>query len=240
MASQQQIDANRRNARRSTGPKTPEGKAIVSRNAIRHGLTSTRAIALPEENLEEFNDLLESFSAQFQPQSPFERSLVLQMAVADWRMRRAVRLETGILAYRLDEMRAERDIPLSKPDPASSRADRKFDEDTRLLGELFSRNCEGYPQLTLLRYENSARRAYYNALRELRLVQSHRRDQTNPIPPSAPPREPLASPSAPSAPSARNPYGTQATSSISTRVASSGNVTPKADLAGAFLGKNCP
>ena len=110
MASQEQIDANRRNAARSTGPKTPEGKAVVSRNSIRHGLASTRAIALPEENLEEFNALFESLSAQFQPQSPFECSLLQQMAVADWRMRRAVRLETGILAYRLDELRGEQGI----------------------------------------------------------------------------------------------------------------------------------
>ncbi len=58
MASHKQIDANRRNAARSTGPKSPEGKAIVSRNATRHGLTSSRAIILPDEDPQEFHDFL--------------------------------------------------------------------------------------------------------------------------------------------------------------------------------------
>jgi len=78
MPSDQKIQANRRNAQRSTGPKTPEGKATVSRNATRHGLASSRTVVLPEENRQEFEELVDAFRSEYQPQGPLERFLVLQ------------------------------------------------------------------------------------------------------------------------------------------------------------------
>ena len=54
MASQQQIDADRANALKSTGPKTPEGKAIVSQNALKHGLTAQNA-CVTDEDQDEFD-----------------------------------------------------------------------------------------------------------------------------------------------------------------------------------------
>ena len=66
MATIHQIDANRRNALKSTGPKTPEGKAAVSMNSLRHGLRA-RKVVLPGENREEFNQLCDDLEREWQP-----------------------------------------------------------------------------------------------------------------------------------------------------------------------------
>ncbi|MEK7406133.1 MAG: hypothetical protein AAB225_13585, partial [Acidobacteriota bacterium] len=139
MSSEQKVQANRRDARRSTGPKTPEGKAVVSVNAQKHGLVS-RAIVLPEENRQEFQELLEGFRSQFQPQNPAEEFLVRQMAAADWRLRRITRIETGLITDRLDDLRDDLELDGPEPEPADSDADRQFDQDTSLMGRVFWRN----------------------------------------------------------------------------------------------------
>jgi len=66
MSSQKQIDANRLNAQKSTGPNTPEGRDAVRFNALRHGLTAKHAV-LENENEQEFQEMLEAFEAEHQP-----------------------------------------------------------------------------------------------------------------------------------------------------------------------------
>jgi hypothetical protein len=87
MATPKQIEANRRNALKSTGPRTPEGKAIVSMNSLRHGLRA-RTIVLPNENPEEFHQLCDDLEAEWQPQSRTEQFYVEQMAVSQWKLNR--------------------------------------------------------------------------------------------------------------------------------------------------------
>jgi len=93
--SQRQIEANRRNARLSTGPKTPEGKARAARNRSLHGLRS-RNLLLPTEDPNEFAASLAALRSEFQPANPYEDLLVCQLAAAHWRLRRVPRLETGV------------------------------------------------------------------------------------------------------------------------------------------------
>jgi len=174
MASQKQIAANRRNARRSTGPKTPEGKAAASRNAVKHGLSSSRTIVLPGENRQEFEEHLDAFRSECQPQGPLEQSLVFQVAAAECRLRRICRLETGLFADRLDELREHLALDPSEPEPAESDADQQYRRVTLLLGRVFWNNRSGDTFLQLLRHECSTRRAFYKALHELKLVQSRR------------------------------------------------------------------
>jgi hypothetical protein len=88
MASQKQIAANRRNAQKSTGPKTPEGKQAVRLNALKHGLRAGIAV-LPTENAESFQKLCDDLEAEWQPQTPTEQLLLEDMAVAHWRLIRA-------------------------------------------------------------------------------------------------------------------------------------------------------
>jgi hypothetical protein len=95
MASEKQIAANRRNALKSTGPKSPEGKAAVRLNALRHGLRA-RTVVLPGEKAEDFHQLCADLEAEWQPQSCTEQLLVEQMAVAQWKLARVDACETAL------------------------------------------------------------------------------------------------------------------------------------------------
>jgi hypothetical protein len=95
MTSFRQIEANRRNALKSTGPKTDAGKQISRRNAIRHGLTAETVIC----SLEDANDYKSfeaTITADYDAQSAVERELVLRLASILWRLRRATTIETGL------------------------------------------------------------------------------------------------------------------------------------------------
>src|SRR6185295_10133002 len=95
MSSFRQIGANRRNAQRSTGPVTEEGKKRSRRNALRHGLTAETVIdAL--ENAEDYAAFEMAVTADYDAQSAVERELVLRLASLLWRMRRATAIEAGL------------------------------------------------------------------------------------------------------------------------------------------------
>jgi hypothetical protein len=100
-----QIAANRRNAAHSTGPVTPSGKAIASRNALKHGLLAKEILVDAgegAESQEEFDAVLLDLKDQFDPQGPLEEMLVEKIAVAYWRLRRAHRYEVGLIRKKLD------------------------------------------------------------------------------------------------------------------------------------------
>jgi hypothetical protein len=100
-----QIAANRRNAARSTRPVTPEGKAIASRNALKHGPLAKEIVVDTGEGAESrkvFDAILLDLRKQFNPQGPLEEILVGQIAVPYWRLRRAHRCEAGVIQYGLD------------------------------------------------------------------------------------------------------------------------------------------
>jgi hypothetical protein len=92
MASQAQIDANRRNAEKSTGPRTEAGKAVSRMNGLKHGLDA-RLIVIDGEDAEDFNALRDGLFRDLAPSSPTELILAQRLAVSAWRMRRAVHME---------------------------------------------------------------------------------------------------------------------------------------------------
>ena len=96
MATFSQIEANRRNAFRSTGPKTEAGKKRSRRNAVRHGLTAETVIEVLEDP-EDYKAFELSVTADFDAQTAVERELVLRLASLLWRLRRATAIETGLL-----------------------------------------------------------------------------------------------------------------------------------------------
>ena len=87
----------RRNALKSTGPKTPEGKASVRLNALGHGLLS-REVLLPGEDEEALRELGEQLRAELQPVEVLENLLVDRVVAAVWRLWRLGRVEAGIFA----------------------------------------------------------------------------------------------------------------------------------------------
>ena len=91
-----QIEANRRNARLSTGPVTEEGKNKSRQNAIRHGLTAETVIDALED-AEDYAAFEMAVTADYDAQSAVERELVLRLASVLWRLRRATAIETGLL-----------------------------------------------------------------------------------------------------------------------------------------------
>jgi hypothetical protein len=95
MTSLRQIEANRRNALKSTGPTTAEGKQRSRCNAIRHGLTAETVIAVLE-NSEAYQAFETAVTSDYEAETAVERELVLRLASVLWRLRRATGMETAI------------------------------------------------------------------------------------------------------------------------------------------------
>jgi len=95
MTSQRQIEANRANAKHSTGPKSTEGRSVAAKNAIKHGLLAQDAV-LPDENYEDNLSLLSGLTEEFQPSGVIETSCVGKIANSLWRLERIGRLEAGL------------------------------------------------------------------------------------------------------------------------------------------------
>ena len=112
MTSLRQIKSNRRNAQRSTGPKTPSGKARSSQNAVRHGLTAETVIG-PLEDPADYRAFEQAVTTGYDAETAVERELVLRLASLLWRLRRATSVETGLLQIQCEMSTA--------PDPALSK-----------------------------------------------------------------------------------------------------------------------
>ena len=112
MSSFRQIEANRRNARLSTGPVTEEGKKRSRQNALRHGLTAETVIDALED-AEDYAAFEMAVTADYDAQSAVERELVLRLASLLWRLRRATSIESGLFkiqAKHLLQFRQRRQI----------------------------------------------------------------------------------------------------------------------------------
>jgi hypothetical protein len=104
MTSYRQIEANRRNALKSTGPRTDAGKDVSRRNAVRHGLTAETVISALED-AEDYRAFEAAITADYEAQSAVERELVLRLASILWRLRRATSMETGLFEIQAEHLR---------------------------------------------------------------------------------------------------------------------------------------
>jgi hypothetical protein len=122
MTSFRQIEANRRNALRSTGPRTEEGKQQSRRNALRHGLTTETVIDGLEDG-EDYRAFEAAVIADYDAQTAVERELVLRLASLLWRLRRIISIETDLFRIQSDiarDRRAEFRRPLVEPEEVSA------------------------------------------------------------------------------------------------------------------------
>jgi hypothetical protein len=153
MSSARKAAANRQNALKSTGPKTPDGKAAVRLNALRHGLLSEEI--LPGEDEEALRELAEGLRAELQPVGELEGLLVDRITSLLWRLRRLGRVEAGVFIQE-----SYRDVR---------------DSDASTLGLSFIRDGNGTNAFSKLsRYETTMERGLYKALHELQRLQANR------------------------------------------------------------------
>ncbi len=112
-ASERKIQANRRNALYSTGPKTERGKRTVARNAIKHGILAREVVITAgdgKESSEEFQALVEQLWEQYEPVGVVEELLVKTIANGWWRKARVLRAENGEIRKRLDTLAMDREL----------------------------------------------------------------------------------------------------------------------------------
>ena len=147
MTSQRQIEANRRNATSSTGPRTARGKAVVALNAVQHGLLSRQAVIRGESEAE-LVELGKRLRGQLAPLGELELLLVDRIVSTAWRLRRAVSLESMLF-------------------------DMKSGDSSGLCGALAFKGDRDKLQL-LSRYELTLERSLFRALHELQRLQAER------------------------------------------------------------------
>ena len=161
MATASQINANRQNAKKSTGPRTPQGKTISSRNSLLHGMTSGKFLP-PGTDPDEFFQLLDQFRGRFQPFDEVEDALVERLAAAEFKMRSIRYVDAGLFQYQL------KICPMPEPFSADSR--------TNPVAWAFQCDAARNNALTkLIRYEGFLQREFSRALRELYMMQDERR-----------------------------------------------------------------
>ena len=156
--SHKQLDANRRNALKSTGPTTAQGKARSRRNALKHGLLAEEVLITDGDGAEtraDFDSLLADLHEELQPHGVIEEMLVERVATCYWRLRRAQRYEVGAIRETLDECnRPEDDPDRESAEDVQQRLDdavRSLAEQRRLAGSL----QEGRLPQSLLAPDNS-------------------------------------------------------------------------------------
>ena len=106
IVSSNKVRANRKNAKKSTGPKTLSGKEKVSGNALSHGLTAEKHVIIGE-SIEEFNALKESMFQVYKPDGVCEEEIFIKLIELLWRLRRVGLIETGIYGNEILEFDAD-------------------------------------------------------------------------------------------------------------------------------------
>ena len=114
MATEKQIAANRRNALKSTGPTSPEGRAKVSQNRTVHGLCGTFRVMDEIEEQENYDTLLSRFVDELQPTDQRQHELVVKMAKHTWLSNRALRMQGNcfVLEEKTPEQKRNGDTPV--------------------------------------------------------------------------------------------------------------------------------
>lgn len=156
-----QVTANRKNAKRSTGAKTKEGKEIVSLNSVKHGVTS-QAVILPNENKDEYQLLIDGIKDDFEAKTATEEILIEKMAQAVWKKRRLARYEETLSEANEKYIKAEYKNSKWTMSMSASLEQHKFD-----LVE--ARSPMGNENIR--RYETMLDRQFFKALEELQKLQ---------------------------------------------------------------------
>jgi hypothetical protein len=189
------INANRENAKKSTGPRSDAGKAASSRNRLIHGLRANKHILLGDDNPEDFLLLLQDLHNTFRPVGEGEEMLVAHIAADMWRLEHSLPMEAALFRHRLQGVAAadyhrKRELANQKinherePQTYSPAPDPP-DPDDR-LARAFMIDCDKPNHLaSLARYKAAAQLSIDRNLRQLKIFQTARIANT-PGPPDQP------------------------------------------------------
>ena len=144
MATPAQIEANRRNAQLSTGPRSAEGKSVSRFNALKTGIQA-KSFVIRGEDPAELAELTAGYHRQFHPATPLERFLVDTLVSAEWQIRRLGQVEAKLWENSLDA-------------------------DTPDIGAAYDRRLQTFTRLH--RRLEALERSYYRALRQLQTLQA--------------------------------------------------------------------
>jgi len=162
MSSQKQIDSARANGAKSHGPRTEEGRQKSSLNALKHGLYSA-SVVLPTESREQYDQMLDAYIRQLQPEGPVELDLVEEMAAAKWRQRRLWAVETDLFEEEMNQTKAQLDDDEIEYTPITP------------LTQAYDNLSQRSALQLLVRHEARLERAYSRALKNLLELQRLRK-----------------------------------------------------------------
>jgi hypothetical protein len=151
MASKKQINANRENSAKSTGPSSIAGKEIVRLNAIKHGILSNKVI--PGESPQQYQEFVEGLMHEMKPVGNLEICIVNRIASCLWRLQRILKVEDEIFTRKRSSL-----FQGGKDEGA---------------GFAFFKNADVFAKLG--RYETSIERALYRSIAVLKNLQAERR-----------------------------------------------------------------
>jgi len=180
MTSQKQIKANRQNAKKSTGPKTPEGKAKSAQNATTHGLTASHDV-IKGESQEQFDAHKQAFLDVLSPQNAVEDFLAGRVVSLAWRLKRAERIQNMLVdCMLLDHPFIIEDIAFHHREPSNHNPD-------LTLGAVISRDFRNDKILDRFKlYERRIENSMFKCLNAL----NYRKRKTPTDPMHAPSRTP--------------------------------------------------
>ena len=165
MRTEKQIRASRENAKKSTGPRTTEGKARASKNALKHGLMAQDAV-IPGEDPAEFDRHLTKLEDTYLPRNYVEKELVRQIGDTMWRIKRLSRIETTVVSAAIERTR------VYQHDFRVDRIRQGHEGDLQLLGESMLGGTKFLNNLA--RYDGHLRRCLH---RDLELMMKIRREE---------------------------------------------------------------
>ena len=167
MATRRQIEANRRNAQKSTGPRSAAGKAASAANALVHGFTAARTLVLADEDEAAFATMRRCVVADLDPLDAVQAALAQRIAILLWRLERASRLESEVFAH--GELLARRSRERAHEDGrpgAGCGIDEEMRAEAPLAAVLVEHEASTRAYERLARHESALQRALDRTLRE--------------------------------------------------------------------------
>jgi hypothetical protein len=159
--SEARIRANQANALLSSGPKTPEGKAISRANSFKHGMTGA-GVVMPVEEAEEVERRISAFQSELQPTGALGLALVRRAAILSVRMEQCSERDLSATAERVARAMADFEAPAGVDGSEAIRL-------RAAAGRIAAFDPSKEASLAR-RYEAAAERGFYKALKELRLL----------------------------------------------------------------------